>query len=385
MAFTFTIFKNKISFDRNEISGAFGDIGTDLPLIIGMLLSTNLQTTNVLIIFGVLQIITSLIYGIPLAVQPLKAVALIVITQHISGNIILAGGLAIGIVMLLLSLTNLLTILGKIIPKTVIRGIQLGLGFQLCSIALKEYIPSDGIPGYVIASIAFILTLVLIGNRKFPPAIVIIIGGFIYAGVFKFSPEIFHIGAPVFKLTSFTFKDIWTGFAILSLPQIPLSLGNSIFATKQVAEDLFPEKKLTVKKIGLTYSFMNIFSSLLGGIPTCHGSGGMVGHYTFGGRTGGSTIIYGLLYIILGLVFSTNFSEFVTVFPKPILGVILVFEGIALILLVKDIIVNRKMFFVAVVVCIMAVGLPYGYLIGMITGTIIYYSINKLVLKNYGK
>ena len=385
MAFSFTLFKNEIRFDRNELSGAFGDIGTDLPLIIGMLLSTNLQTTNVLVLFGVLQILTSVVYGMPLAVQPLKAVALIVITQHISGNIILAGGLAIGIIMLILSLTNLLTYLGKIIPKTVIRGIQLGLGFQLCSIALNEYIPSDGTSGYIIAAIAFIITLVFIGNRKFPPAIVIILGGFIYAIAFNFRSEIFQIGMPEFKITTFTFKDIWTGFAILSLPQIPLSLGNSIFATKQVVTDLYPEKKVTVKKIGLTYSIMNILSSFLGGIPTCHGSGGMVGHYTFGGRTGGSTIIYGLIYITLGLLFSTNFSEFVVLFPKPILGVILIFEGIALMVLVKDIIVNKKAFFIAVLVAIMAIGLPYGYLMGMISGTLIYYGANKIVLKNYGK
>lgn len=385
MAFSFTIFKNDIRFDRNELSGAFGDIGTDLPLIIGMLLSTNLQTANVLVLFGVMQILTSVVYGMPLAVQPLKAVALIVITQHISGNIILAGGLAIGVIMLILSLSNLLTILGKIIPKTVIRGIQLGLGFQLCSIALKEYIPSDGISGYILASIAFIVTLIFIGNRKFPPAIIIILGGFIYAIAFSFKPEVFHIDIPEFKLTSFTFKDIWTGFAILSLPQIPLSLGNSIFATKQVASDLYPEKKVTIKKIGLTYSIMNILSSFLGGIPTCHGSGGMIGHYTFGGRTGGSTIIYGTMYIILGLIFSTNFSEFVLLFPKPILGVILIFEGIALIVLVKDIIVNKKAFFIAVLVATMAIGIPYGYLIGMISGTLIYYGANKIVLKNYGK
>ena len=130
---------------------------------------------------------------------------------------------------------------------------------------------------------------------------------------------------------------------------------------------------------------MNIISPFLGGIPVCHGSGGIAGHYTFGGRTGGSTLIYGLFYLILGIFFSGNSVETLMIFPKPMLGVILLFEGIALILLVKDIIVDRNMFFIAIVVAICAIGLTNGYLIGMVTGTVIYYFTNKIFLKSYGK
>jgi MFS superfamily sulfate permease-like transporter len=172
---------------------------------------------------------------------------------------------------------------------------------------------------------------------------------------------------------------------ILAIPQIPLSLGNSIFATNQIVTDLFPEKKINVTKIGLTYSLMNIIGPLFGGIPVCHGSGGIAGHYTFGGRTGGSTLIYGSFYLILGLIFSNNSPELLQIFPKPLLGVILLFEGIALILLVKDIITDRKMFFIAVLVAVCANGLPNGYFFGLVIGTIIYYLADKLVLKNYGR
>ena len=373
----------RIKFNRNELSGAFGDIGTDLPLIIGMLLATDFEITNVLILFGAMQIVTGLIYGIPMAVQPLKAVALIVITQKISGNIVLAGGLVIGIIMLVLSLTNLLGYLEKIIPKTVIRGVQFGLGIQLALIALKDYIPSDGAAGYVLASIAFVIGLVLIGNRKYPPALFIISFGLVFAFIFKFNFSNFHFSLPGFKLPQIDINNLWTGFALLALPQIPLSLGNSIFATKQIVNDLYPEKKLTVKKIGITYGIMNITGSLLGGIPVCHGSGGLIGHYTFGGRTGGSAFIYGLLYILLGLVLNTNFVHVVQQFPKPILGVILLFEGISLIFLVKDTIQDTKQFMVAIVVALIANGVPNGYFIAILVGTILYYSINKYALKYY--
>ena len=379
-------FKNRIIINRNEFSGAFGDIGTDLPLIVGMLLATNLEMSNTLIVFGILQILTSVIYGIPMPVQPLKAVALIVITQKLSAAVIWGGGIAIGVIMLVLTLTGLLSWLNKIIPKTVIRGIQLGLGIQLCLLSMRDYIPADKTIGYIFASIAFIIGIVLIGNRKYPPAVFIILLGFVYVAFFKNLPvsEI-RIAFPHAYFPQITYQNVIAGMIILAIPQIPLSLGNSIFATNQIVTDLFPEKKINVTKIGLTYSLMNIIGPLFGGIPVCHGSGGIAGHYTFGGRTGGSTLIYGSFYLILGLIFSNNSPELLQIFPKPLLGVILLFEGIALILLVKDIITDRKMFFIAVLVAVCANGLPNGYFFGLVIGTIIYYLADKLVLKNYGR
>jgi len=128
---------NRISINRNELSGAFGDIGTDLPLIIGMLSVSDLNASTVIIIYGILQILTAVVYGIPMPVQPLKAVALIVITQKIGSGDIFGGGLAIGIIMLVLTLSGLLGYLNKVIPKPVIRGVQFGLGLQLCLLSLK--------------------------------------------------------------------------------------------------------------------------------------------------------------------------------------------------------------------------------------------------------
>lgn len=389
ICFTFADMKNNITahirFNRNEFSGAFGDIGTDLPLIIGMLLASDFNTANVLILFGIMQILTGLIYGMPMAVQPLKAVAMIVITQKISGSLVLTGGLIIGVIMLILSATRLLNLLGRIIPKTVIRGVQLGLGFQLAMTALKQYVPALETPGYILAAVSFIIALILLGNRKFPPALFIIALGVVYSLVFSFHQGMFQLKAPVFIIPEMKFENLWTAFALLALPQIPLSLGNSIYATQQVASDLFPEKKLDIQKIGFTYSIMNIISSLLGGIPVCHGSGGLAGQYTFGGRTGGAPIIYGFFYLIFGLFFSGNFFSFIEIFPQPVLGVILVFEGISLMLLVKDIITDKKNFFIAVMVAVMANGLPYGYFVAMLSGMLVYYLLNTVFLKHFGK
>ena len=160
----------------------------------------------------------------------------------------------------------------------------------------------------------------------------------------------------------------------MALPQIPLSLGNSIIATKQVVQDLFPDRPpVTIKKIGLTYSFMNLIIPFFGGIPSCHGSGGMIGHYIFGGRTGGSVVIYGIFYVFIGVFFGTAFDTIVNIFPLPILGVILLFEGLSLMVLVRDLRGQQKDFIIALFVGIIAAGLSYGFVISLVIGIILYY------------
>jgi xanthine/uracil/vitamin C permease (AzgA family) len=368
-----------IKFDRNELSGAFGDIGTDFPLIVGMILASGLDVTSVLIMFGAMQLLTGFIYGLPMPVQPLKAVAVLVIAQKLSGNIIYGAGLAIGITMLILTVTGLVDWLARVIPKSVIRGIQFGLGLKLASIALKNYVMADGIPGYWLAAIAFVLIIFLIGNRKYPPAIFVIILGAVYAFLFKLNAAAV-VQSVGFSLPQFhmpTLPDILTGFVVLALPQIPLSLGNSIFATKQLTQDLFPQRPVTVRKISLTYSVINLINPFLSGIPTCHGSGGMAGHYTFGARTGGSVIIYGSLYLLLGFFFSTGFENIIKIFPLPVLGVILAFESLTLMMLVRDISVSKADFSIALLVALMAGFLQYGFVIGLIVGTILAYLVKK--------
>ena len=364
-----------IRFDRNELAGAFGDIGTDLPLIIGMILAAGLPGASVLIMFGLMQYLTAVTYRMPMPVQPLKAIAVIVITQKIAPGVLYGGGLAIGLTMLVLTLTGGITWLARIVPKAVIRGLQLGLGIQLSLLALKDYVQADGVRGYGLAIVAFAVIVALYGNRRFPPALPVIILGVIYAFIFKLSGSDLA-GAAGFdlpRIQSIAMDDIVTGFLVLALPQIPLSLGNSVLATRQVAEDLFPEKNVTVKKLSFTYAFMNLVNPFFGGVPTCHGSGGIVGHYTFGARTGGSIIIYGSIFLVLGLFFAGGFQQVVQVFPLPMLGVLLLFEGAALMMMVRDQAGDAGDLFVAVMVGLIANGVPYGYAVALVVGTGLYY------------
>jgi hypothetical protein len=180
--------------------------------------------------------------------------------------------------------------------------------------------------------------------------------------------EGFGVALPTLRTPTWT--DVTTGFVLLALPQIPLSLGNSVLATRQMAADLFPERPpLSIRRIGLTYSAMNLVSPFLGGVPTCHGSGGMAGHYAFGARTGGSVILYGLFYLVLGLFFSAGFAAVVEIFPKPVLGVLLLVEALALLVLLRDLVGEASELWLALLVALIASMVPYGYLVGMVVGT----------------
>ncbi|WP_022825514.1 putative sulfate/molybdate transporter [Hymenobacter norwichensis] len=369
----------RLRFDRNELAGALGDLGTDLPLLIGVLAASGADSAGVLVMFGLMQVFSGVWYGMPMPVQPLKAFAALVIAQKIPGRVIYGGGLAIGVSMFVLSITGLIDALARLVPKPVVRGIQFGLALQLATLALKEYVPSDGLPGYVLAVVGFIVTVVLLGNRRWPAALVVIVLGVSYGLLFKFdfttAQQALGLHFPTWHTPASA--DILTGAVLLALPQIPLSLGNSILATRQIAQDYFPERNLTVKQISFTYALMNLVNPFLGGFPVCHGSGGMVGHYAFGARTGGSVVLYGLLFLVLGLFFSQGFQQVVQIFPLPILGVLLLFESLTLAALLRDIAATRSSLLLALLTGLLCAGLPYGYLVGLITGTALYYAVER--------
>jgi MFS superfamily molybdate transporter len=340
-----------------------------------MVLAARLDPASVLVVYGLMQLLTGLVYRLPMPVQPLKAVAALVITHHIEPPIIFGAGLAIGMAMLFLTTFGLIDWLNRVVPKSVVRGIQMGLGLQLASLALREYVGADQTAGYWLAAIAFILVVGLLGHRRMPAALPVIALGIIYAFAFKLrvADVVASTGLTLPKIHIPTLGDVLTGFMILALPQLPLSLGNSILATRQIAEDLYPDVRISVRKIGLTYAVMNLISPFASGIPVCHGSGGFAGHYAFGGRTGGSVVLYGTLFLVLGLFFSAGFAQVVQVFPLPMLGVLLLFEGLALVVLVRDLGASRPDFYIAALVAVCAAFLPYGYVIGLLVGTALAY------------
>ena len=363
----------RIRFDRHELAGAFGDIGTDLPLIVGLIAFCGLDPASVCIVFGVLQIATGLVYGMPMPVQPLKAMATIMLAQRLSPGTLAGGGLVIGVAMLLLAATRSLDWIARVVPRSVVRGIQLGLGLTLARLALGDYMKADGARGYLLAAVAVAALILLRRQRRVPAPLVVIGLGGLYALFFSFHARPWSglIGFGLPKLMVPTTSDLARGALLLALPQLALSLGNSVLATSQATHDLFPERAVSVRKIGFTYGVMNVIGPIFGGIPVCHGCGGLAGFHAFGARTAGAPVLYGAMFVVLGLVLAPGFATVVHIFPMPVLGVVLLFEAVSLMLLVADVTSEHGQLWIALLVASSVIGLPNGYVVGLVAGTLL--------------
>lgn len=370
---------SRFRFDRREIGGAFGDIGTDLPLLAGMVLLCGFDAAGVLIFFGAAQLFSACVYGIPMPVQPLKVVAALAIAQQLPAGLIQGAGLSVGIIMLALVLTGMVSRLNAIIPGPVILGLQFGLGLKLIQVA-AGYAGSEGLWGMLLALIGGLLVILLRNNRRCPPALLVIGLGMLYAmaaGVLVPGDLLGNAGFVLPSLQAPVRGDVLQGFLLLGIAQIPISLGNSIFATGQIAADLYPDRSAPIRKIGLTYALMNLISPFFGGIPVCHGSGGMLGMHFFGARTGGAPFIYGMFFLLAGLCFSGAFASMVHAFPLPVLGVLLFFEGLALVNRLRETFQERISLATAFWVGIAGIVLPYGFLIAMLFGSMAYFLVMK--------
>jgi MFS superfamily sulfate permease-like transporter len=368
-----------LRFDRSELAGAFGDIGTDLPLLVALVATCDLDAASVCVMFGLMQIATGLAYGIPMPVQPLKAMAAIMLAQHLSAGTLAGGGLVIGAAMLVLAATGLLGWLARVVPKEVVRGIQLGLGITLATLALRKYVVAEGARGLALAAGSALLLLALRKQRRVPAPLLVIGLGLVYAiGTGLDAHALAHgVGLRLPRPYVPTKEELAQGALLLALPQIPLSLGNSVIATSQTTRDLFPDRAASVRKIGLTYGLMNLVAPLFGGVPVCHGCGGLVGFHGFGARTGGAPVIYGSMYLVLGLLFAPVFGDAVRVFPMPVLGVVLAFEAGRLMLLVRDVARERRRLAVAACVAAAVVFAPYGYVVGLVGGVALAWVLHR--------
>lgn len=361
-----------LSFSRHEWSGAFGDMGTDLPLLVGMIVAARLDAATVFLVYGALQVATGTLYRIPMPVQPLKAVAAIVIAGGVSREVLSAGGIAIGAAMLLLALTGGLAWLQRAVPTVVVRGIQLGLGLQLGRLALEKFVPQDGPWGFAVAALALAVVLVARQRPSLPPALLVLPIGFAWAAWRWGTGAPLGFAAPATSLALPPASAWRDGILLLALPQLALSLGNSVLATRQLAMDLFPDRApIPLPRIGVTYAAMNLLSAPVGGIPVCHGSGGMAGHYAFGARTGGSVVLYGLFWFAAALMASADARALLALFPGPILGVLLVVEAVTLLALVKEVAGDARQLTLALLLALIAPSVPYGYAVALVGGTLV--------------
>jgi predicted benzoate:H+ symporter BenE len=360
--------KPKNLYNRMEWAGAFGDVGTLIPFVVAYITIVKMPPLGLLFMFGITLLVSGLYYRTPIPVQPMKAIGAAAIAGGLSPAALYGSGLSTGLFWLLAGVTGLIRPIAKLATKPVVRGIMLGLGLTFMVDGVHRMTSAP-----LLAGIALVVTYVLLTNPKIPAMFILLIIG--VASAVITNPQLLselakiHIGfqMPLFSLPMISWNDLVTGTLLFTLPQIPLTLGNAVIAITAENNEHFPDRPVTEKKIAISQGIMNLVAPLFGGIPMCHGAGGMAGHVRFGAKTGGAPVILGTILIVFALFFSDSVSLIFKIFPNAILGVILFFAGSELAIVVKDIGHKKADVYVMIIVAAVAMwNMGAAFLAGVI-------------------
>ncbi|KAL3650853.1 TATA-binding protein-associated factor mot1 [Castilleja foliolosa] len=393
-----------------ELNGAMGDLGTYIPIILALTLAKNLDLGTTLIFTGIYNFVTGAIYGVPMPVQPMKSIAAVAISDP-EFNIpeVMAAGICTGAILLIFGLTGLMHLVYKLIPLPVVRGIQLAQGLSFAMTAVK-YIEKDqifaksktagerpwlGLDGLLLALICACFIIIVNGSgdenengevdnlnrrasrmgklRKFisslPSAFLIFLLGLILA-VIRGPKAIkdFKLGPSPIKIINISKHEWKEGFIKGTIPQLPLSILNSVIAVCKLSTDLFPEKPVSATSVSITVGVMNVVGCWFGAMPCCHGAGGLAGQYKFGARTGGCVAMLGAAKLVLGLVLGGSLVRVLEQYPVGVLGVLLLFAGIELAICCRDMGCKEECFVMLVCAVVSLVGssAALGFLCGMV-------------------
>ena len=388
-------------FNRLELAGSLGDLGTLLPLAIGMILINGLHPSGLFLTVGLFFILSGVYFGVTVPVQPMKVIGAYAIATGMSAPQIAASGVLIGLFLLVIGGTGAITLLGRYIPKPVVRGVQLSTGtllmaqgvkfmigsskFQALQQAAEPYLSIQNlgpIPiGIMIGITGAVLTFVLLDNKKLPAGLIVILGGLglglllgTHNGFDKlrlgmYMPQILPFGVP--SGPDFTFA-----LLALVLPQVPMTIGNAVIAYADLSKQYFGQdsNKVTYRASCITMGIANLAAFILGGMPLCHGAGGLAAHYRFGARTAGSNIIIGSIFVLLALFLGVHALALIYLLPMAVLGVLLVFAGSQLALTLIDM-TERKDLFVALVM--LGITLASNLAVGFIVGIAVAYALKS--------
>jgi SulP family sulfate permease len=399
MTYHRTGMNSALRFNRMELAGSLGDLGTILPLAIGMILINGLSPMGLFLMVGLYYIFSGLYFRVTSPVEPMKVISAYAIATGITASQIQASSLWLFLFLIIIGGTGIITVIGRYIPKPVVRGVQLSTGvllvsqgvklmlgtskFQALKQAAEPYLSVQTlgpIPlGLIIGGVLGVLTIVLLDNKRLPAAIVVVgagilIGllwgtreGFQQIQLGLYPPEWLPFGLP--SAADFTFA-----LLVLVIPQVPMTLGNAVISNADLSIQYFPEdgRRVTYRALCISMALANLGSFFLGGIPMCTGAGGLASRYRFGARTGGSNLMIGGIFIALALLLGDHLMGVIYLLPMSALGILLIFAGAQLSLTLLDINTRKDLFVSILIVGItLASNLAAGFLVGIVVAYVL--------------
>lgn len=365
-----------VRFDRRELAGAVADLGVLVPIAVTLIVANGLSATAVLLPAGLLYVVAAAVYRLPIPVQPLKAFGAIAIAKGLGSDEIAAGALLMGVLFVLAGRLGLLDLAARAFPRALVRGVQLTVGLLFLTIAWDLVAdppaafaahapePSWGIP-LAAAALAGALAL-----RRHAITLVLVAVG-VGVMVARASGDA-SFGPSELALPSLDLAVLGTAFTVLVVPQAPLSFANSCLATADAARTYFGERARGVRpgRLATTFGSANLLAGAIGGMPVCHGAGGLTAHVSFGARTGGAPLAMGVALIVLAVGFGSGLAALLAAFPLPLLAALLAAAGLLHVGLLRDLRGARDW---ALALLVGAIGFQANLAFGLAVGLLLWW------------
>jgi MFS superfamily sulfate permease-like transporter len=305
-----------------EVSGALGDLGTLLPLMLGSIAVVGLAPLPVLAGFAIFYIATAAWYRLPIPVQPMKAVVVVLLTAEIDPAALAWSGVMLGAALLLLGVTGWITRLARIVPQSVLAGLQLGLGLALALLSLDLMATAP-----LLAIVTAGLLVGLLPVPRAPAALLALVAATVLAPALGLTGAGLKVAAPAtLPLAWPSATDLQDAFSLLVLPQLSLTFTNAVLLTALVAGDYFGARAahVTPKHLAVSSGLANLLLTPLGALPMCHGAGGLAAHYRFGARSGTAPLLLGVGLLAVALLPGGLGLALLAAIPTAALGALLV-------------------------------------------------------------
>lgn len=303
----------------SDLTGAVGDTVTVLPLVVSIAVLTDLSLGVLLLWFGVFQIVWGGYYGVPMSVEPMKALAGLLLAGAVTTGEFLASGLLAGGILVGIGRTHTLGRLRQFLGERLIRGIQLAVALLLLETGVE--LASSNL--WLAGSAGILATvIVLVGYQNLSALIVLGVGGGL---------ALSQVGWPALAIPPVTLfdqlsmRDVSVGMLGATIGQLAMTIGNAAVATSLLVDDFY-DRAVSPDALSTSMGVMNLLAVPLGGVPMCHGSGGVAGKYTFGARSWLSNLVLGIAYILVAI----TAVQLVVAYPLSILGVLLGLVGLQL-------------------------------------------------------
>lgn len=325
-----------------ELSGSMGDLGTLLPHVLAVITVAGLSSASVFTGFGLFYLFSGWFYGIPMAVQPMKAATAVILVQNLSGGEIAAAGIIMGAILLFIGASGLINWIARLTPEGVTGGIQVGLGISLAILGIKMVSSEPWLGILALAAMLFLLfhyqniaalTVLLLGTAL----------SLLYSGTGM--PSV-SIGLHLPEMVLPVLNDFKRGALMVVLPQLPLTLTNAVLVTSLISRDLYPDRasRLTEKNLCLTMGGANLLMAPMGGYMMCHGSGGIIAHHRYGARTPKAIYMIGIVLLVFGLLLGDDALVLLKIIPEAVLGCLLFYSGIDLAMSTRSLDIKSERF-----------------------------------------